>query len=85
MAGIIEWPCPRCGNGQKTRDLPQAGALCAACKEAFQEDLAHIQAAKHLNKKERAKKIEDLYRFYGQEAFYRAEGEAANGKEIQAL
>lgn len=33
MAGIIEWPCPQCGQTQKARELQTAGRLCAACQE----------------------------------------------------
>lgn len=76
MAGKIEWPCPRCGNGQTSRDLNQAGRLCAACQEEFTEDLAHLDAAKHLTKKDKARKKEDLYRHFGQSALFKAEGEA---------
>jgi hypothetical protein len=30
---IIEWPCPGCGQGQKSRDITAAGSYCAACAE----------------------------------------------------
>lgn len=29
----IEWPCPRCGQNQKSRAIQDAGSYCAACAE----------------------------------------------------
>lgn len=33
IMGIIEWPCPQCGQTQKARELQTAGRLCASCQE----------------------------------------------------
>lgn len=30
---IFEWPCPSCGQAQKSRDQAQVGQPCAACAE----------------------------------------------------
>lgn len=46
--GSIEWPCPKCGQGQKAR-IPNGQAvetlpLCAACEEAERNQVPNDHA-----------------------------------------